>query len=230
MTDSTSVMVGDLPDLIASFARHLRAATRHPRTVEKYVYGATMFVKFLTDNDLPTDAAAIRPEHVEKFMVNSSRNRAPPRPAPATATCSSCSATSCRRARFPRARWPTCARRSNPRRRCRCSGDAPAPPTRRLRGPWDFDSRRDMAIIRLLIDTGMVAVGAGRAHRRRHRPRPRRRRRARQGASSGSCPFGARTAGSTRPLQEGPQEPPPCRAAGLWLSGKGVLTDSGSHS
>jgi site-specific recombinase XerD len=61
---------GDLAGLIKSFERHLRAANRSPRTIDKYVTAARQLTRFLADNDLPTDAAAVRRRDVEAYIAH----------------------------------------------------------------------------------------------------------------------------------------------------------------
>jgi site-specific recombinase XerD len=60
---------GDLPALVRSFERHLRAANRSPRTIEKYVLAATQLVRFLHADGLSVDAAAVRKRDVEAYIA-----------------------------------------------------------------------------------------------------------------------------------------------------------------
>jgi site-specific recombinase XerD len=60
---------GDLPVLIRSFERYLRAANRSPRTIEKYVLAARQLARFLATEGLPTDVAAIRRRDVEAYIA-----------------------------------------------------------------------------------------------------------------------------------------------------------------
>jgi site-specific recombinase XerD len=63
----TSDSVGTLSALLPSWARHLRAENKSPRTVQSYLEASGQFVAFLATRGLPTDAAGIRREHVEAF-------------------------------------------------------------------------------------------------------------------------------------------------------------------
>jgi site-specific recombinase XerD len=59
---------GDLPGLIKSFERHLRAANRSPRTIEKYTLAARQFTRWLAEHDGPTNVADIRRRDVEGYI------------------------------------------------------------------------------------------------------------------------------------------------------------------
>ena len=48
---------GDFDDLIKSFERHLRAANRSPRTIEKYTLAARQLVTFMAEAGGPVRAA-----------------------------------------------------------------------------------------------------------------------------------------------------------------------------
>jgi site-specific recombinase XerD len=64
------VIKGDLPVLIKSFGRHLRAANRSPRTIEKYLLAATQLARFLAAHGLPTNAAEVRRRDVEAYIAH----------------------------------------------------------------------------------------------------------------------------------------------------------------
>jgi hypothetical protein len=59
---------GDLPGLIKSFERHLRAANRSPRTVEKYTLAARQLVTFMADQDGPLNAVDVKRRDVEGYI------------------------------------------------------------------------------------------------------------------------------------------------------------------
>ena len=59
---------GDLPALIQSFARHLRAANRSPKTIEKYVLAANQLARFLAAEGLPVNATEVRRRDVEAYI------------------------------------------------------------------------------------------------------------------------------------------------------------------
>lgn len=61
---------GDLAELIRSFERHLRAANRSPRTIEKYTLAARQLSKFLAQADGPVDVADVRRRDVEAYIAH----------------------------------------------------------------------------------------------------------------------------------------------------------------
>ena len=185
---------GDLPLLAASFRRHLLAANKAPRTIEGYGEAVRLLAAFLAAQGMPTHVAALSREHVESFIADILT-----RSAPATASIRY-------RALQQFFKWAV------------DEGEIPVSPMAKMRPPiipetpppvvsdadlarllkecdgTDFAARRDAALIRLLLDTGMrrselaglrvsdvdfdtncaVVMGKGR------RPR--------------ACPFGKRTA------------------------------------
>ncbi|HEX2275160.1 MAG TPA: tyrosine-type recombinase/integrase [Acidimicrobiales bacterium] len=225
---TTSVRdVGELATLIPSFERSLRAANKSPKTVKGYGEAARQLVAFLRDRGMPTAAAKVRREHIEVFMEHLlSRWR------PATAN-------NRYRALSQLFRWleeegeirqSPMTRMSPPK-----VPDTPVPivgeeELRSLLKACEgtgYEERRDTAMIRLLIDTGMraselvnlrvedldldmgVAVVVGKGRRAR------------------ACPFGSRAA---RDLDRYLRVRARHAQAGepwLWLGKKGGMTDSG---
>lgn len=59
---------GDLAGNILSFRRHLAAGNLSPTTIKTYSEAATKLAEFLVANGMPTDAARIRREHLETFV------------------------------------------------------------------------------------------------------------------------------------------------------------------
>lgn len=84
-----------LDDLVTSWARPLRAADlsartgpqRHRRGPPVTVPSATSAVAFAADHRMPTDASAIRREHVEAFIEATLPAGSRPRRSPGTETC-----------------------------------------------------------------------------------------------------------------------------------------------
>jgi site-specific recombinase XerD len=140
----------------ASFARSLRAANKAPRTIQTYLDGLDHFERFLADRAMPRDIGAIRREHVEAFLV--ALQDAGRRPA---------SVANRYRSLQQFFRWLV------------LDDEIPASPMAKMRPPSvpvqppevlapdqlrallracegkDFEARRDTAIVRLLIDTGL---------------------------------------------------------------------------
>jgi site-specific recombinase XerD len=63
----TSVQI-DIPALLPSWQRSLRAARRSPRTVQSYTESAEQLSDFLVRRGMPTAVESIRREHVESFI------------------------------------------------------------------------------------------------------------------------------------------------------------------
>lgn len=59
---------GSLASYIGSFERHLRVRNRSPKTIESYVETANQFTRFVTDRGMPAQAASLRREHVEAYI------------------------------------------------------------------------------------------------------------------------------------------------------------------
>ena len=145
---------GDLATLLPSWGRSLRAENKSPRTVVAYTTGARQLLDFLRATGMPTEASAIRREHIEAFIEDVlSRHRA---------------STAATRYRDLQQlfRW------------LEEEGEIPVSPMARMRPPKlderpvptvpeadlvalfkacsgrDFEGRRDTAIIRTFLNTG----------------------------------------------------------------------------
>lgn len=227
-TTGTAPMVGDLKLMLRGFERHLRATNKSGNTIEKYLASVDGLVEFLTDRGMPTGVAAIRREHIEAYIEDIlARGLAP--------------ATAATRYQALRQLWKWLVD----------EGEVDVSPMARMVQPIvpevpvpvledeaiakllksvsgrSFDDRRDMAIFRLFIDTGMrlselakltvddidfeqdvaVVMGKGR------RPR--------------ACPFGAKTGQALERYLRVRAAHKDARLPSLWLGGKGTLTDSG---
>lgn len=68
MTKTTARSVANVDVLAQSFARHLRAGNRSPRTVQSYLESVRKLEAFLAERGMPRSVAAIRREHVEAFL------------------------------------------------------------------------------------------------------------------------------------------------------------------
>ncbi|MGI8616676.1 MAG: tyrosine-type recombinase/integrase [Actinomycetota bacterium] len=65
---STAVSVPTMQVLVSSFRRHLRATNAAPRTIQSYLEACQQFEAFLVARGMPTDAAKITREHVESYL------------------------------------------------------------------------------------------------------------------------------------------------------------------
>ena len=217
---------GELADSLRLYERSLRAANRAESTIYKYLLAATQLIGFLKASGMPTTATGVRREHIEAFLVDFlTRNKA------------STTATRYQSLRvffaflveegeltespMRHMKPPAIPERQTP------VLDEPA--LRQLLGACSgktLEDRRDEAILRLFIDTGMrlselaglriqdldfdqdVALVLGKGRRER------------------ACPFGNKTALCLeRYLRERRKRSPHSEL--LWLGLKGPMTPSG---
>ncbi len=212
-----------------SFARMLRAENKAPRTVQTYVAAVDLLGAFLASQGMPSDPAHIHREHVEAFVSDQLSRHKPytalNRYRALTVFCAWLVAEGeVRESPMAKMRPPTVPEEPPPvltedalRRLFKtCAGRA-------------FEERRDLAILRLFLDTGMrraelthlrvtdldftnnvaVVLGKGR------RPR--------------ACPFGHRTAlALDRYLRERARHRRADRPE-LWLGTRGQMTESGVY-
>ena len=153
VSTQTGVQI-DIPALLPSWQRSLRAARRSPRTVQSYTESAEQLSDFLVRRGMPTGVESIRREHVESFIEDlDSRFR------PATVAVRYKSLKQLFRWLVEEGEIT-----SDPMVRMRLPSVPENPPAvltdTELRAllkaceGQDFVSRRDTAIIRTFIDTG----------------------------------------------------------------------------
>jgi site-specific recombinase XerC len=213
----------DIPALLPSWQRSLRAARRSPRTVQSYTEAAEQLSDFLVRKGMPSAVASIRREHVEAFVEDLDTRFKP-------------TTVGVRfRSLQQMFRWMLEEGEitSNPMERMRSPRVPEDPPSvlsdAELRALLkacegsDFAARRDTAILRVFIDTGarlsevanlrmdnvdldaMTLTVLGKGERVR------------------VLPIGAKTVKAIdRYLRVRRSEVP-----GLWLGGKGPMTASG---
>jgi site-specific recombinase XerD len=214
-------------DLIGDWRVSLRARSRRPGTIKSYESVARAFADYLDRIGHAGTPAAIRREHVEAYLADLGDRTSPGNVAKH------------HRSLQQLFRWLV------------DDGEIPESPMARMRPPAvleqpvpvlsvdtlrallgtcrgnTFENRRDEAIIRLLVDTGMrageligltvedvdqeqsVAFVMGKGGRGR------------------ACPYGARTAEALRRYLRARRGHPRARERALWLGKKGPLTDSG---
>jgi site-specific recombinase XerD len=160
-TAQTPSDVGELTVLLTSWRIHLEAANLSAKTIRGYTDDAALFARFLAKQGMPTDVASIRREHVEAFIVSELQRTAP--------------ASAATRYRSLQRLFAWLDE----------EGEINASPMAKMRPPIipeqpvpvlpdaqikrlldscsarDFRSRRDLAIIRLFVDTGMRLEGMG---------------------------------------------------------------------
>ena len=213
--------------LARSFRRHLLAENKSPRTVRTYGDGTRLLGEFLVSQGMPAEPAHIRREHVEAFIVALLERWKP--------------ATANNRYRALHAFFEWLVDegelKASPMAHMRPPAVPESPPPvlsdeqlRRLLHACeglDFLDRRDTAILRLLLDTGMrsaelaglrlsdldldlgVAVVLGKGRRER------------------ACPFGHKTTRALDRYLRARNGHPFRDLAALWLAQRGALTVSG---
>ena len=141
--------------LLDSFALHLKAQNKSERTIQSYIEGVTQFIEYLCSNGMPTYPARINREYIESFMAHLLLKWKP--------------ATASNRFKSLQQYFKWMVE----------EGEIKESPMRKMRPPaipeqpvevltdeniqallracegQDFSSRRDMAVIRLLVDTGL---------------------------------------------------------------------------
>lgn len=226
-TDAKHDEVDTVATLAPSFKRALLAANKAPRTIESYLEAVYLFDAFLVAQGMPTKVSALSREHIEAFIADTLERFKP--------------ATAAKKYRSLQQFFKWLVE----------EGELTATPMRNMRPPHvpeqpvpilsekdlkaiikscegrTFEDRRDMAIIRLFLDSGMrraelaklkvgdvdfdhnvaVIMGKGR------RPR--------------AAPFGRKTAlAIDRYLRERARHPN-ADLEDLWLGQRGPITNSG---
>ena len=219
---------GDILANLASFGRHLRAENKAPSTMLTYSKAVRQFDAYLGKADKPQLVATIRRQDVEDFLL--SLQDAGQRPATvaqryrslqqffkwlaAEGEIAASPMATMHPPRVPEEPPPVLREDDLRRLLASCAGT-------------DFDDRRDAAIIRLFLDTGMrraelaglrvedvdfesetaLVLGKGR------RPR--------------ACPFGRKTTQALDRYLRARGKHPSAELTWLWLGRKGRLTETG---
>lgn len=214
--------------LLPDWRTHLRARNRSPRTITAYLAVGEAFEAWLTERGMPTTVSAITREHVEAWMADVLARGA----APSSARKYYASLQQLFRWLVEDGEIPTSPmeRMSPPhvpempvpvlstddlaRLLKACAGNA-------------FENRRDAAIIRMFLDTGIragelagltledldaetqTAMVRGKGDRLR------------------AVPYGAKTADALRRYLRARRAHPQARLDALWLGGKGAFRESG---
>jgi site-specific recombinase XerD len=146
---------GDIADNITSFVRHLRARRASPRTVETYSEAASQLARYLAERGMPTDVGGIRREHVESYLVEVSERW---KPATASNRFKSLQAFFKWLAEEGEVRESPMARMRPPAVKMQPVAVLSDAQLRLLLAtaerPDTFENRRDMAILRVFMDTG----------------------------------------------------------------------------
>ena len=222
-----SFAVGDLSVLASSWRRALRAQNKSPRTVDGYLEGVRLFDDYLARMGMPRAVAHIRREHIEAFIADQLERWT--------------AATAKTRYRSVQQLFRFLLEEGEVRLSPMANTAPPAVPEtppavltddelRRLLRACEgaaFADRRDSAVIRLFLDSGMrlgelaglrvadldldagvaVVLGKGR------RPR--------------SCPFGSKTAAALDRYVRARSRHAQATHVAFWLGRSGPVTASG---
>jgi len=154
-TASTKVPEFTIEAAKASFHRHLRAANRSPRTIQSYLEAVELFDRYVTEQGMPREVRAVHREHVESWIVSLQERYRP--------------ASVANRYRSLRVFFNWLVSEEEIDRSPMAKMPAPFTPeqpvpllseaeVQALLATCDgttFDERRDLAILRVLIDTGI---------------------------------------------------------------------------
>lgn len=217
----------EIGELVESWELSLRALNRSPNTLAAYLETARQLIAYLEANGLPLNARELKREHVEAWLASLAEVRAP--------------ATVNKRYMAARVFFAWCAE----------EGEIDASPMENMKPPpipeqpvavvdadtlrkilkacdgTEFPERRDAAIIRLMIDTGMrrgelaglgvddvdVREGLALVLGKGRRPR--------------ACPFGAKSAQAIDRYLRVRKGHPLAGLDALWLGPRGPVTGSG---
>jgi site-specific recombinase XerC len=234
--DARTTGVGEITVLLPSWRLHLEAANLSPRTIRAYTDDGALFARFLADKGMPTTVASIRREHVETFIASELQRTAP-----------SSAATRYRSLQqlfswlddegeitgspMAKMRPPIIPEKPVP--------VLPDDDIRRLLASCagkDFRDRRDCAIIRLFLDTGVRLEGMGGLRYKADDPessdvdlRSRVVRVTAKGRRELVLPIGAKTARDIDRYIRVRAAHPRADEKWLWLGKKGRLTPSGIY-
>lgn len=217
-----------LSDFLGDWSTHLRARNRQPSTIDSYLTVGNAFCAYLPTAGLPTAATEIRREHVEHYLADMQGRVAPATVAKHYRSLQQLFRWLAEDDELPVSPMAKMSPPSVPEQ------PVPVLDMDALRALLDackgntFERRRDTAILRLLIDTGMragelvgltledidqvqgVAFVMGKGGRGR------------------ACPYGARTADALRRyLRARARHPGAELSKKLLIGKKGAMTDSG---
>jgi site-specific recombinase XerD len=224
----SAAAIDDIRTLLPDWRRHLRAKNRAPATIASYLRCGENLAGWLAAQGMPTAVGSVAREHIEAFLADMLDRLSP--------------ATAAKHYRSLQQFWKWLEDDGEITRSPMARMSPPAIPEqpvpiltdaelRKLldaaRGT-DFDARRDTAILRVLIDTGirlgevsglemadvdweqdvLLVMGKGRRGR--------------------AAPFGAKTADALRRyLRARSKHPKASTTEALWLSRQGAMTPSG---
>ncbi len=217
----------DLGELVSSWERSLRAANRSLNTREQYVTSARQLVAYLDHHGMPTAASNVRREHVEAYLADMAERWAPSTVQTRYKGCRLFFAFLAEEGEIATSPMANVHPPTVPEVPVPVLSDDQLKALLATCAGKGFESRRDNALIRLLLDTGarraevanltledvdfdsdvILVLGKGR------RPR--------------ACPFGSKTAVSLDRYLRERRRHSGASLPWLWLGRKGRLSDSG---
>lgn len=220
---------GSLDALVVSWERSLWAENKSPRTVESYLEAARLLLRFLRGSGMPLDAASVRREHIEAFLIALLERCKPATVSNRHRALQQLFKWAMEEGEINRSPMANIRPPSIPEEPPGILSDAQLSALINVCTGGSFRARRDMALIRLLIDTGLrreelaslrvedvdfqqnlvYVVGKYR------RPRV--------------LPFGRRTAAALDRYLRVRRTHPDAHLETLWLGTRGQLTGSGVY-
>jgi site-specific recombinase XerD len=224
----TATQFSQITNLAEGWRLHLRAERKSPATLDNYLSAVDRLAEFLTEAGMPTDVTKVTREHVEAFIAHLNETRSP--------------ATAVNRFKALQQffKW------------LEEEGEIESSPMARMKPPKmdepevpvvslddltallaacagkDFDSRRDTALVRFLLDTGcrlsetagltledLDLTGYEVAHVRG------------KGGKHRAVPMGPKTLKAVESYLRARARHSAADLPNLWLGGKGALTGSG---
>src|SRR5688572_26069884 len=192
------LVIGELRSLLEDWRRHLRAKNRSTATIDSYLIVGRALADYLTQHGMPTDAGVIAREHVEAYLVELIERLSPATAAKHYRSLQQLFRWMVEDGEIPRSPMERMSPPSVPEQPVPVITEDELGRLLNVCSGNTFENRRDTAIIRLFLDTGMragelvgltmddldfdhdVAVVMGKGRRSR------------------AAPFGARTADSLR--------------------------------
>lgn len=160
-SDARTSSIGEITVLLSSWRLHLEAANLSPRTIRAYTDDGALFARFLAAKGMPTTVANIAREHVEAFIASELERTAPSSAATRYRSLQqlfnwlveegeimTSPMAKMRPPIIPEKPVPVLSHDEVRRLLAGCAGKS-------------FRDRRDCAIIRLFLDTGMRLEGMG---------------------------------------------------------------------
>lgn len=224
---TVAAAVDDLSTLLPDWSTHLRAKGRSRATINSYLTVGRAFIAYLTAQGMPTGAGAVTREHVESYLAAMQDTVAP-------ATCAKHYRSLQQLFRWldddgeiPRSPMDKMTAPSVPEQ------PVPVLSEDHLRALLDsckgntYENRRDLAIIRLFIDTGMRAGELAGLQLEDLDHEQSLAHVMGKGGRGRACPYGAKTADALRRYLRARRGHPRAALPDLWLGKKGPMSDSG---